>query len=821
LATPIELKPEALRSACLPNQFNFSSTGELEPLEDVIGQQRAVQAINFGLNMTSPGYNIFVTGIEGTGKTTIVQDIIGEHARSLSTPCDWCLVNNFQDEYRPVAIAVPSGKATVFSKQIQRLIDDVRQRLPKAFEDKLFEEKKNNLQQNFEEQERAIFRGLETAAEKRQLTVQKTTAGIQSIPLHNGEPMSRKAFDQLPAAEREKIETNMQAMQADVESALRDVSKLHQNLAAEMEQLVGQVAHFVVVDRLAVIKEAYKTSADIQRYLDVLQKDIVENVALFMPSDAPPENELANLMPGDRPSLRRYLVNVLVDRRDVSGAPVVFEPNPTHQNVFGWIEKRARLGTVTTDFSMVQAGSLLQANGGFLIMEIESILMDPMVWETLKRALLNKQLYIEEPAAAGGRSTSFLRPMPIALDVKVVLIGGYGAFEMLQNFDPKFNKIFKVRADFDYEVNRSPETIDRYARFIARVCREGNLRHFTADGVASIIEFAGKFVAHQNKLSLRFGPIVGIIKEADYWAGVQGAALVDARHVYRAFDEHRFRYNLYEEKIHAAYLEEAILIDVQGAAVGQVNALAVFQMGDIAFGRPSRITVETFVGRHGVVNIEREARLSGNTHDKGVLILSGYLGRTFAQRHPLCLSVSVTFEQNYGGVDGDSASSTELYAILSSLSGIPIEQGIAVTGSVNQKGRIQSIGGVNQKIEGFFDVCRSRGLTGRQGVIIPQANVQNLMLKKDVIDAVAAGQFHIYPVTEITEGIEILTGVEAGQPDEQGSYPEGTLYHKIQVRLKRDWDRMLQWQKAMADLPSLEAPVSESRREPWPLSKLP
>lgn len=800
MSTPAELKPGDLRFVCDPTQFNFSSTVDLDPLDDVIGQQRAVHAINFGLNMNSPGYNIFVTGIEGTGKSTIVQDIIREHARDLATPNDWCMVNNFQDEYRPLTIEIPSGDAVVFGKRIQRLIDTLKRRLPKAFENQAFEEKKNGIQHGFEEQEKAIFQQLDTHAQGRGLVIQKTSAGIQAIPLHEGEPMSRKAFDQLPPADQEKIEADLQAMQGEIETSLRDVSKIRQNMASEMEQLVAQVARFVVSEQLAAIKDTYKRSDDIQRYLEALEGDIVENVFLFMPREAASENEMESMMSDDQPSLHRYYVNVLVNHKPDSGAPMVFEPNPNHQNVFGWIEKRIRMGAVTTDFSMVQAGSLLQANGGFLIMEIESVLMDPMVWAALKRALLNKKLYIEEPAATNGRATSFLRPAPIDLDVKVILIGAYDAFEMLQNYDSKFNKIFKVRADFDYEVSGSPETIEQYAKFIARVCREGGLRHFTPDGVAAIIEFARKFVAHQNKLSLRFGPIVGIIQEADYWAGVQESDLVHARHVYQAFDEHRFRYNLYEEKIHDAYLEEAILIDVTGEQVGQVNALAVYQMGDISFGRPSRITAETFVGRQGVINIEREARLSGNTHDKGVLILSGYLGRTFAQSYPLCLSVSITFEQNYSGVDGDSASSTELYAILSSLSGIPIRQGIAVTGSVNQKGRIQSIGGVNQKIEGFFDVCTSRGLDGRQGVIIPKANIQNLMLKKDVTDAVSAGRFHIHAVSDITEGIEILTGVAAGQSDDNGNYPEGTLYHNVQTRLKKYLQQALKWQKALNGL---------------------
>ena len=751
--------------------------------------------------MNSPGYNLFVTGIESTGKTTIVQDIVRAHAAGLETPSDWCMVNNFQDPFRPLAIAVPNGRAGEFGKQIQRLVENLKIRLPQAFEDSAFQEKQNSLKQHFETQEQAIFQELEKSAQQRQLAIHKASGGIQAIPLKDGQPMTREAFDQLEGAERKKIEAAIQVMAAEIEAGLREVHKIRQNLTKEMEKLVAKLARMVVRDRIAVLHEAYKAWPDMVRYLEALQNDIVENVPLFLPDGKAEAPEPEPWLSTERPSLKRYLVNVLVDRRDASGAPVVFEPNPTHSNVFGWIEKRSHMGTVSTDFSMVRAGSMLQANGGFLIMEIESVLNSPLVWEALKRALQNKQLYIEEGAAAAGHTTVSLRPAPIPLEVKIVLLGGYEPFQALQNFDSKFNKLFKVRADFDYEVAHNDETVQQYARFIARVCREEKLLHFTPQGVAAIVEFGQKFVSHQKRLSLRFGPIVGIIKESDYWARQENAAAVTDQHVYRAFNEHRFRYNLYEEKVHAAYLDETLLIDVDGAVVGQVNALAVYQMGDISFGRPSRITAETFMGKQGLINIEREARLSGKTHDKGVLILSGYLGRTFAQAAPLGLSVSLTFEQSYAGIDGDSASSTELYAILSSLSGVPLAQGLAVTGSVNQKGKIQSIGGVNQKIEGFFDVCQSRKLTGRQGVLIPKANVQHLMLKKEVIEAVAAGRFHIYPVGTVEEGLEILTGMPTGRADTKGRYPEGTVYHKVQARLDAYLARALKWRKAMNAMP--------------------
>jgi lon-related putative ATP-dependent protease len=455
------------------------------------------------------------------------------------------------------------------------------------------------------------------------------------------------------------------------------------------------------------------------------------------------------------------------------------------------------MGTVTTDFTMIQAGSLMEANGGFLIMDMESVLANPYVWEALKRALQNKNFQIEDIAEETGFGTVSLRPEAIPLKVKVILLGSYDAFEVLQNYDPRFNKTFKVRADFDYEVERNPDTVQQYARFIARVCREENLLAFTPKGVATIVEYGEKYVSNRNKLSIRFGPLLGVLKEADYWARKNKARYVTDKYVVRAFNKYRFRYNLYEEKIHDSYRDETIMIDVASDVVGQVNALAVYQIGEFSFGRPVRITTETFMGKEGVINIEREANLSGSTHDKGVLILSGYMGRTFAQRYPLNLSISITFEQSYDGIDGDSASSTELYAILSSLSDIPIKQGIAVTGSVNQKGQIQAIGGVNHKIEGFFEVCKTKGLTGKQGVMIPQANQKNLMLSREIIDAVKKRKFHVYQVAAVEEGIEILTGIPAGKADPGGNFPKGTVYGAVQQKLKQYFQRSLELKKDM------------------------
>ncbi len=785
MAAKYELLPEDLRCACDPAIFKFKDTSEIEPLDEVIGQQRAVQAIRFGLAMKSSGYNIYVTGQEGTGKSTIVNDIVQLQAAELDIPGDWCMVNNFKDVYRPKAIMLPAGNVFKFNRRMNRFIEDLQIRLPKEFEGKSYQDKLAEIKNRLSVQKQEHFERLNQLAKGKNLMIHRSTSGYQTIPADGDKPMPPEDFAKLPKKKQKAIEEAAKGLQAEITNTLREVGKINYAGQKEIEKLMAEVTLFVVKERLDLIREDYTDFKDVLNYLDEVQSNIVENVEDFLkPAESPGSAVESPLPKGAGSAFTQYQVNVLVDRKSLKGAPVVFDSNPTYMNVFGQIEKRAFMGAITTDFTMVQAGSLMQANGGFLIMEIESVLMNPTVWEALKRALQNKQLSIEEPPTAFGYSTGTLRPQPIPLEVKVILLGNYQTFQLLQNYDSKFNKIFNVRADFDYETERSQETMQQYARFIARVCSEEKLRPFSAEAVAAIVEYGEKFIASKKKLSLRFGQIVNIIKEADHWAGQDDeAAVVTETHIVKAFNEHRFRYNLYEEKMQESYVDDTIMIDVGGEVAGQVNALAVYQMGDFFFGRPSRITAETFMGKNGVINIEREARLSGSTHDKGVLILSGYLGRTFAQKFPLNLSISITFEQNYGGIDGDSASSTELYAILSSLSGIPIRQGIAVTGSVNQKGQVQAIGGVNYKIEGFFDVCHAKGLNGKQGVVIPQANVQNLMLKREIIEAVQLGQFHIYRVASIEEGIEVLTGVPAGAPDNKGVFPDGTVFGAVQKKL--------------------------------------
>ena len=797
MPTPKALSPEALKCLCNAEQFKFKTTKEIDPLTDVIGQQRAVQAIEFGLNMDAPGYHIFVTGLPGTGKSTIVQDIVGKHASQLEPASGWCLVNNFEDEYRPIPIETPSGRAVALTKKVAQLVEGLRSRIPKEFDSDDYQKKKAEIEARFAEQKKAYYEQLNQSASEKQLQIAKTASGYQSIPLKDGKPMEPDAFQQLPEAEQKAFAERVREMMGEIEAMSREVQKLNQKLYAAMEEFNKDVALFIVRDRVDVLRDEFRGWKDILTFLNELQADIVENVKYFVaaPSQAQAVEGGAAMVEA---FFKRYQVNLLVDRREAKGAPVVFEPNPSYQNVFGRIEKRAVMGTLETDFTMVQAGSLLQANGGFLIMEIDSILLNAHVWEALKRALQNKQLQIEDISTWTGFGTASLRPLPMNLDVKIILLGNYDIFHMLQTVDTRFRKIFKVRADFDYETGYSPQALQQYAAFVARVCHSEKLLPLTADGVAAVVEYGEKLNGHQSKLSLRFGPIVDLIREAEYWARKASEKEVNAEHVSKAIEQYRLRYNMYEEKIHEHYLDDTVMVDVAGAEVGQVNALAVYQAGELAFGRPSRITAETFMGKAGVINIEREAKLSGKTHDKGVLILSGYLGRTFAQQFPLSLSISVTFEQSYGGIDGDSASSTELYAILSSLSGVAIKQGLAVTGSVNQKGQVQAIGGVNEKIEGFYEVCKAKGLTGDQGVLIPQANVNNLVLKKEVIEAVAAAKFHIFPVAHIEEGIELLTGLAAGVQDDQGNYPDESLFGRVAAQLATYYQRTIDAKKQEA-----------------------
>lgn len=788
-----ELDSKQLRSTIDSSQFSFKSTEEIDSLEGVIGQERAVRALEFGLDVDDNSYNIFVTGLSATGKTTIVKKILENRSADEKVPDDWLMVNNFDDQYRPISFSLPSGEGTNFAKKMDKLIENLKNEMPSAFETEDYQQKRSQLMEEFQEKRREEIKKLQEKAQEHDVKVQATSAGFQTIPIVNGQPIDQDTYSQLDEDLKQQVDENIEFVQREIQSTMRQINKYEKEFQDKIHDLNREVTLFVVGHRIDDLEEEYSDHDEVVNYLENVKEDIIDNVHDFIQGSEAAgggngqQQQLMAMLQQQQgqPDFTKYEVNVLVDNSKTEGAPVIVETNPNYNNVFGRMEKRAKLGAVYSDFTMVQPGSILRANGGYLVMDVESVLKNPFVWDTLKRTLRNSEVRIEDVQEQIGYVTvSSLKPEPIPLKVKVVLIGRPQIFDLLLKFDEQFEKTFKVRADFDYEADKEENNVQEYVQFIARTCKEENLRHFAPDGVAALIEMSQKAVSDQKKLSLRFGKIVEIITEASYWSGKNGNDLVKRKDVEQAFRERRYRSSLSEEKVRERVLRDIRLIDTEGKKVGQVNALSVYQIGDFAFGQPSRITAETFMGKDGIVNIERNAKLSGKIHSKGVEILSGWIGRQFAQDFPLNINISITFEQSYGGVDGDSASSTEAYAILSSLSGVPLRQDLAVTGSINQKGEVQAIGGVNQKIEGFFDICSERGLTGKQGVLIPISNAEHLMLKSEVIQAVKDNTFHIYPVNNIADGIELLTGNSAGEMDKDGNYPEDSLFAKVKSRLE-------------------------------------
>jgi len=782
-----ELSPDQLASRIDPSTFDFKSTKDVESLENVIGQERAVKALEFGLNIKNKSYNIFVTGQSGTGKTTIVRDILNQRAQDEPIPNDWLMVNNFTDPYRPMSFPLPPGKGAKFSRKMDQLIENLKKEMPRAFETEDYQKKRSKLMEGFQEKKREKINDLEEKAGEHDIQIQTTNAGFQTVPIIDGKPIDQEMYNNLEEKERQKVDANVDFVQREMQSTLREINKLEKEFQDKVHDLNKEVTLFVVGHRIDSLKEEFTDHGEVEDYLEHVKEDIIENVQDFLQTSQGNDNQqVLSMFQQDQgePDFTKYRVNVLVDHSKTKGAPVIVETNPTYNNIFGRMEKRAHLGAVYSDFTMIQPGSLIRANGGYLVIEVEGVLTNPFVWDNLKRSLRNGEVRSEDvQEQVGYVSVSSLKPEPIPLNVKVILIGRREIFDMLLAYDEQFEKTFKVRADFNYETDKVDESIQEFVKFIAKVCRQENLLHFAPDGVAALIEMSQRSVSDQEKLSLRFGKMVEIITESGYWAKQENKKLVDRDAVERAFSERRYRSSLAEEQIRESVLRDIRKIDTEGAVTGQINALSVYQVGDFSFGQPTRITAEAFMGKDGVINIERNAKLSGKIHNKGMEILSGWLGKQFAQDIPLNLNISLTFEQSYGGVDGDSASSTEAYVILSSLSGLPIKQNFAVTGSMNQKGEVQAIGGVNQKIEGYFDICKHRGLTGDQGVLIPVSNVKHLMLKPEVIQAVKDGQFHIYPIEYIREGIEILTGVAAGDPDDNGKYPADSIFGKVKSRL--------------------------------------
>jgi lon-related putative ATP-dependent protease len=789
-----ELKPEELRWTCDPDHFKFENTSQLTPMTGLIEQERATRAIRFGLGITGMGYNIYVAGLTGTGKMTAIKSFLQETVRQGPPPQDWCYVYNFNDPYAPMALALPAGLGRKLQQGLEDLIDHLKVELPKAFESKEFEQTLTKIGEQSQENESRMLEELQRLAAERGFLINLSKAGISLIPLERGQPMEKEHFDSLPEEDKKLINQKRQEFQPKIKWFLRRIREHARNSKERLEQATHRVGLFVVGTSIDELQEKFREHAAVVSYLDEVQADILGGIPEFLtatgnepPSTVTKPAKTRNQNSKHKSDLdlfSRYRVNVIVDNTGVASPPVILETNPSLMNLMGRIERRALNGTLVTDFTLLKAGSLVQANGGFLVLNAIDLFSHMGVWESLKRVIKNQEISIEDvPEQYGAVPIMGLKPQPIPYSGKIILVGNLSIYHYLYQIDEDFRKIFKVKADFDAQMTLDQNHMNAYANFVATRCHEEGLRHFDRSGVAAVVEHGARLVDDQHRLTARFSDVADLLREASYWAGLDGSHYVCAAHVEKAAAEKDYRSNLIEDRLRDLIREETLLVQVTGSAVGQVNGLGVVDMGDYRFGKPSRITVKTFMGRSGIIDIEREAKMSGRIYNKGVMIMSGYLGWKYAQKAPLTLAASICFEQSYEGVDGDSASSTELYALLSSLSDVPIRQGLAVTGSVNQSGEIQPIGGVNEKVEGFFEVCRMLGYTGDQGVLIPYQNVKHLMLKKSVIDAVRDGQFHIYPVRTINEGIEILTGVPAGELKEDSNYPEGTVHYGVSRKL--------------------------------------
>ncbi|MBN2321073.1 MAG: AAA family ATPase [Acidobacteria bacterium] len=784
---PNKVIPDQLRWNCDPSVFSFKTTADIAPLKGIIEQERPIRAIRFGLDIASPGYNIYVSGLTGTGKTTIIKTFLEEIAAKLPRPDDWCYVYNFKEPISPTILNLPPGRAKSFKAEMNELVRNLRTGIPKAFESKDYEENMSRLMKRNQETQQALFERLSEKARGEGFAVELSEVGVSLVSLLDEKPITPEQYEALEEEEKKRIEKKREDLNSEIQSFLRKVRDINKDSREKVAGLRRKVGLYIVGIRIDGIKEQYAEFPKIVAYLEDVQDYILTHLENFNESAQKPNpsEAMQALMESQEDPFLKYEVNIVVDNTNLKGAPIIIETNPTYHNMFGRVQRRAQFGTFSEDFTSICSGSYAKANGGFLVVNAQDVMSNPGVWETLKRAVENREVRIEELGEQSGIvPVAGMRPNPIPADVKVIMIGPRIIYHLLYESEEDFRKIFKVKADFDSEMPRDSRAFQDYASFISSRCNDEGLLHFDPTGVARVVEYGCRLVENQHKLSARFSDIADIVREANYWARNDGRDSVSDSHVQRAVEEKTYRSNLTEERIRELITEGTILVDITGEAVGQVNGLAVIDLGDIRFGKPSRITAKTYMGRGGVVDIEREAKMSGKIYDKGVLILGGYLGAKYAQDHPLALAASLCFEQSYEGIDGDSASSTELYALLSSLADIPIRQGIAVTGSVDQNGRIQPIGGVNHKIEGFFDLCKTLGLAGDQGVMIPIQNVKNLMLRSDVVDAVAAGQFHIYAVETIDQGIEILTGRPAGERIE-GSYPEGTINRQVEQRLRQ------------------------------------
>jgi lon-related putative ATP-dependent protease len=782
------LPPALLYRRVDPAELPFELCSELEEAPGLIGQDRAVEALNFAVRTRAKGYNVFALGASGTGRHSMVEDLLRERAAQEPTPPDWCYVNNFEDAQQPRRLRLPSGRGAGLAAAMKRLVEELRAALPAAFERDENRARRAAIEQQFKQKTEAAFGALQQRAEQKNITLMRTPMGLALAPTRDGKVLAPELFNELPAAERDSIQREIEAIQGELEEIMRQVPQWEREHRDAVQALNRETAGFAIAHLMEELRRAYGDLPDVAPYFDAVERDIKENVDDFLTPPAAPEGgppvPAAVLHDVEDSRFRRYRVNVIVDNGGQHGAPVIYEDNPTHQSLVGRVEHLARFGALITDFNLLVAGALHRANGGYLMLDAQKLLTGYFGWPSLKRALDAELIRIETlEQSLSMAATVSLTPEPIPLDLKVVLVGPPQLYYLLSAQDEDFGDLFKIAADFEDRIDRTPETTLLYARLICAMTGREKLQPFDRSGVARVIEQAARLAGDADKLSASARTLADLLVESDQVAKDAGKKVVGAAEVQAAIDAQFRRGDRVYRRLQEEIGRKTIRIETDGEEVGQVNGLAVISLGGLAFGQPSRITAQVRLGRGEVVDIEREVELGGPLHSKGVLILSGFLGGRFGASRPLSLNASLVFEQSYGGVDGDSASAAELFALLSALAEAPVSQSFAVTGSIDQRGQIQAIGGVNEKIEGFFDSCRITGFTGRQGVIIPASNVRHLMLRRDVVAAAEEGRFRVCPIDTIDQGLELLTGIPAGQPDAYGNYPSGTLNQRIAARL--------------------------------------
>lgn len=779
-----------LRLEANPADFNCEHTGQLAPLAGLIGQERAVRALEFGLGIRARGFNLYISGPPGTGRTSAATGYLRSLALQEPTPPDWVYVNNFKDPYKPVAIRLPAGRGRALAEDVHQLIERIRTDLPKAFEAEAYTERRNQITEALSSRRRDALSSLTQFARDRSMAIQATPAGFIIIPIRDDRPLPDQEIDAMEKAERDDLLRRRDEVEARLKSALHETRAAEKEASEALGRLDREVAAFAIGHLVDDLLSAYGRIDGTADYLAALREDVIENQRLFR-GGGEEEGQAHPRDPAGRDTrLRRYAVNVVIDNSETQGAPVIVELNPTYTHLFGKIEKESYLGALSTDFTLLRSGAVHRANGGYLVLPVRELLSNLFSYDSLKLALRSRQISIEELAERLGMTAmKSLQPEPVPLDVKVVLIGDPVLHYLLHAYDPDFGELFKVKAEFGLTMDRTPHSARLYAEVISTLCVKESLRHLECGAVAALVEHSSRLAGDQGKLSTEFSAVADIIREADFYAAADRAAHIGRQHIHQAIEERHLRSNLIEERLRELIEQGVILIDTTGAVPGQINALSVLSLGDLAFGVPARVTASVGLGRAGVVDVEREARMGGPIHTKGRLIMGGFLTERYARQRPLSLSARLVFEQNYGLVEGDSASLAETCVLLSALAGVPVRQSLAVTGSINQKGQVQAVGGVNEKIEGFFATCRLRrpdgtgGLDGTHGVIIPQANLRHLMLRPEVLEAAKAGLFSIYAVSTVDEAAELLTGMEAGDPDPCGCYPAGTLNALVDARL--------------------------------------